>query len=190
MATQNDYAVRPRVTARTEMADVAVIGARTVARPAAGGSLVLREANATDLDRVVPLFDAYREFYGATADPGATRAFLQARHAQTDCILIVAEQRMPGDCAGTVVGFTQLFPSFSSVSLRPIYILNDLFVTPAARRGNVARRLIATGVSAASERGAIRVELATQITNTPARSLYDSLGFVPDAEFVHLAIAT
>jgi GNAT superfamily N-acetyltransferase len=39
-------------------------------------------------------------------------------------------------------GFTQLYPSFSSGSMAPILILNDLFVAPEGRRHGIGTALL------------------------------------------------
>ena len=88
---------------------------------------------------------------------------------------------------GEIVGFAQNYRSFSSVSLGPIIILNDLFVAPAWRGRGVGQLLIEETARLAKTEGAVRVEIATQHTNTGAKRLYESLGFVADTEFVHLS---
>jgi GNAT superfamily N-acetyltransferase len=88
------------------------------------------------LDLVAPLFDAYRQFYGQEPDPAGARQFLEARLTARDSVVLLATQGAP-------VGFAQLYPSFSSVGMSPIWNLNDLFVAPEARRTGVARALLA-----------------------------------------------
>jgi GNAT superfamily N-acetyltransferase len=145
---------------------------------------VIRQATTADLAVVAPLFDAYRQFYGCAADHARAHEFLADRQRLGESVLLVA-LRM--DSAGDAIGFTQLYPSFSSVSMSRVVILNDLFVAPAWRRSTVARRLVGAAVAHAAERGAIRLELATQCANAPARRLYESLGFVPDTEYLHMS---
>lgn len=153
---------------------------------------VVRVGDVGDVDEVVPLFDAYRAFYGAAASPVATRDFLAARVSRGESVLLVASSlpcgaELPASPAkGTMVGFAHLYPSFSSVSLRRVTVLNDLFVSPEWRRAGIARQLIAFTASFAGGIGALRVELATQLLNVPARQLYQSLGFAPDVEFIHM----
>jgi hypothetical protein len=89
----------------------------------------VRQATIVDLDLLVPLFDAYRRFYRKAGDPDLARRFLLERFQHNESIVFVAF-----DEGGSAVGFTQLFPSFSSASAARILILNDLFVDPAARR--------------------------------------------------------
>jgi GNAT superfamily N-acetyltransferase len=150
--------------------------------------MVLREANAEDVAMVVPLFDAYRMFYGAASDLLATQAFLEARQLRAESILIVALHEDTSTGREIVTGFAQLYPCFSSISLRRVYILNDLFVLPAWRRAKVARQLVVYSAQRAAAYGAIRLELATQHTNAPARSLYDALGFTADVDFTHMSL--
>ena len=87
-----------------------------------------------------------------------------------------------------MVGFTQLYPSFSSVSLKRTWILNDLFVEEPYRKKGVAKSLIKAAERFAWETGAVRIILATQISNTAAQSLYESLGYVKDKDLYHYAL--
>lgn len=79
------------------------------------------------VDRVVPLFDAYRQFYRLSLDLDGARRFLSRRLMQSDSTIFLAEQ------AGIAVGFVQLYPSFTSLSIRPWWVLNDLYVIPESR---------------------------------------------------------
>jgi GNAT superfamily N-acetyltransferase len=153
-----------------------------------GAAVAVRPAEAIDLDRVAALFDAYRQFYGATSNPAGARAFLADRLARDESVVLVALASRNGDDPA-IAGFTQLYRSFSSVSLGTIVILNDLYVDPAWRRTGVARQLVDAATAWATRSGAIRLELATQHTNRSARTLYDALGFVADTEFAHLSLA-
>src|SRR6516162_3796139 len=103
------------------------------------------------LDVLTGLFDAYRQFYGQEPDLPGARRFLEERLRGRDSVVLLAVR---DDDPGTGVGFVQLYPSFSSVSMRPIWILNDLFVTPPARRAGVARSLLGAAYEVARSRGA------------------------------------
>jgi GNAT superfamily N-acetyltransferase len=85
--------------------------------------------------------------------------------------------------AGKAAGFTQLYPSFSSVSLKPLWILNDLFVRSDVRRGGVGRALLERARQHALETGAKGLVLSTGVTNKSAQSLYDACGWQRDDEF-------
>jgi len=90
--------------------------------------VAVRQATILDLDLLTPLFDAYRQFYRKPSDLGLARSFLLERFQHNQSIVFLAVRQN-----GSAVGFTQLFPSFSSAaSAAPILILNDLFVEPDA----------------------------------------------------------
>lgn len=131
-----------------------------------------------DLDRLVPLFDAYRQFYGQAPDSAMARRFLHDRLARNESLVLIAEDR-----DGTAVGFVQLYPLFSSILAAPMSLLSDLFVDPHARRHGVGTRLLTAAAEEARSTGAVRLELATAIMNASAQRLYERLGWVRDQEF-------
>lgn len=150
----------------------------------------VRLARVEDSTSVAALFDAYRQFYEAASDVDAARDFLSSRLGRDESVVFIAlAATTVGERPGEdLAGFAQLYRSFSSLSLGPILILNDLFVAPAWRRVGVARRLAVEVAAYAEGAGAIRLELATQRTNLPALALYRSLGFVSDNQFTHMSL--
>lgn len=134
------------------------------------------------LDALIPLFDQYRVFYHAPSDPEAAKRFLQDRFRHGDSAIFVARHH------GSMVGFTQLYPSLSSVSMQRVWILNDLFVAPAYRQQGVATRLLHSAKDFAQATGAVRITLATQIDNAAAQSLYEAFGYSKEAEFYHYVL--
>jgi GNAT superfamily N-acetyltransferase len=145
----------------------------------------VRRATLADVDLVVPLFDAYRQFYQQPSDPALARAFLRERLARDESVILLAEQD------GRAVGFTQLYPAFSSTALRPrrLWILNDLFVAPEARRRGVAQALLGAARRLAEETGAVGLELVTGRTNLTAQRLYQSLGWRHDDGFLRYELS-
>ncbi|TMC04915.1 MAG: GNAT family N-acetyltransferase [Chloroflexi bacterium] len=141
--------------------------------------MLVRRAGLGDVDDLAPLFDLYRQFYGQASDLAAARAFLSERLRRDESVIFIAS------ADDVALGFTQLYPSFSSVSVRRLWILNDLFVSPAARRGGVGRRLLERAREWAVETGAKGLTLTTALTNSAARSLYESCGWRLDDEFAH-----
>jgi GNAT superfamily N-acetyltransferase len=127
------------------------------------------------LDHLAPLFNAYREFYQQEPDLEGARQFLHDRLRQGESVIYLA-MKENGE-AETGIGFTQLYPSFSSVTMRPIWVLNDLFVLPSFRRGGVARRLLEAARELAATTGAARLTLATARANASAKALYESTGY-------------
>jgi GNAT superfamily N-acetyltransferase len=144
--------------------------------------MLIKRATLSDLDDAAPLFDAYRQFYGQRSDVPAARAFLDERLRRDESVIFLA---LAGDDGGEALGFTQLYPSFSSVSLKRLWVLNDLFVGPGVRRGGVGRRLLERAREWAIETEAKGLVLATAVTNSTAQALYESCGWRRDDEFQH-----
>ena len=132
---------------------------------------------------LAPLFDAYRVFYKASPDPDGAVRFLEARLNRNESKIFLAFMGPEG--RRTPAGFTQLYPSFSSVSMKRLWILNDLFVVPEARRLGVGASLMERARAFAKEDGAKGLTLATQIQNATAQALYAKMGYVQDKQFLH-----
>ncbi len=130
---------------------------------------------------IAPLFDAYRQFYKQTPDLASAQAFLAARLADGSSTVLLA--LASAGATPAAIGFTQLYPSFSSTSMRRIWVLNDLFVAPAARKQGVGRALLERARDFAVASGAVEMMLQTAVTNTPAQALYESLGWQRDDEY-------
>ncbi|NNH53175.1 GNAT family N-acetyltransferase [Promicromonospora citrea] len=144
----------------------------------------VRPAADEDVDAVVDLFRQYLRFYDQEVPDAEARAYLTARRDGGDSVLLVAESD------GALVGFAQSYPTWSSVSLSRSWVLNDLFVTPAARGTGAARALVQDMCRRAKEDGAIRVSLATAWDNVAAQGLYESEGFVREQHFHHYIYVT
>ena len=146
-------------------------------------SIGIRRAREEDLEPLVSLFDAYRQFYGQPTDLRLARSFLEERFQRQESLVLVSER------SGSLLGFVQLFPSFSSVSARRSFILNDLFVVPEARRLGVARALLHEAAQLGRSLGAVRLSLSTAKTNHAAQALYASLGWTRDEVFLHYTLS-
>ncbi|MEO8199122.1 MAG: GNAT family N-acetyltransferase [Gemmatimonadota bacterium] len=139
--------------------------------------MVIRRATLSDLEQVLPLFEAYRQFYHHPPDVAGARHFLNQRLLLEDSVIFLAgPPERP-------TGFTQLYPIFSSVTCQPLWLLNDLYVIPGGRRSGVARGLMDRARDYAVETGACGIELATAHTNIDAQRLYESLGYRLDEVF-------
>ena len=135
-------------------------------------------ATLQDVDRLVPLFGAYREFYHRPADPDGSRRFLTERLTRGESVVYLAED------PGATLGFTQLYPTFASLSMKPWWVLYDLYVVPAARRRGVASLLLDRAKQLAQETGADGLSLETARDN-PAQKLYEAHGWKRDEIFLH-----
>ncbi|WP_020653445.1 GNAT family N-acetyltransferase [Massilia niastensis] len=140
--------------------------------------ITIRQASVADVALVAPLFNAYRQFYGKPDDLRLAEQFLRERLQNGESTVLLAL-----DTDGNAAGFTQLYPSFSSVSARRIYILNDLFVAPFARRASVGRHLLEAAAAFGREQGVPRLSLSTARINSTAQALYASAGWVRDDQY-------
>src|ERR1700759_1354603 len=111
----------------------------------------VRQATVSDLDALVPLFDGYRQFYRQPSEPDRIRKFLRDRFEHNQSVIFLALRD------GEAGGFTQLYPSFSSASLGRVFVLNDLFVAPRARRSGVGGALVEAAADYGRRVGAIRL---------------------------------
>ena len=136
-----------------------------------GAAVRVRRATVRDVDALAPLFRGYRAFYGQ--EPGGEAAFLAARLEAGESRVWVAE----ADDPATAVGWVQVYPTFSSVRLRPAWVLNDLFVAPEWRGRGVAGALMQAAEDEARDAGVAYVELETAPDNVAARSLYEARGW-------------
>jgi ribosomal protein S18 acetylase RimI-like enzyme len=124
------------------------------------------------LEQIVPLFDAYRVFYEQVSDLTSAREFLRQRLLLRETVLFLAlENEQP-------LGFTQLFPSFTSAGMQRLWILNDLYIIPTSRGQRIGEKLIERALEHAKESGAKGVVLETAHSNTSGQKLYERMGFM------------
>ena len=136
-----------------------------------------RLANEGDLEAVAALFDGYRQFYGREPDLAGATGFIAERMGRGESVIILAEQD------GNPIGFAQLYPSFTSVGMARIFILNDLFVRAESRGTGAGRALLDAAADYGRTAGAVRLTLTTQKHNAPAKSAYEKSGWLLDEEF-------
>lgn len=136
------------------------------------------KAGREHLEDLTVLFDQYRMFYGQSSDRKAGRNFLSNRLELEQSVIFMAVSEKEA------VGFTQLYPSYSSVSMKSLYILNDLFVVPGARQQGIGKGLLRRAQAFCNEMNSKGLVLETA-TDNPARRLYESLGWKRDSHFLH-----
>jgi len=137
--------------------------------------MTIIKAHIEHLDQIVSLFDAYRIFYKKPSDKEAAKKFLFERLKNKESIIFLAL------IDNEAVGFTQLYPSFSSVSMQPIYILNDLYVTKEYRKQGIGVALLNKAKQLCREQNFKGLGLQTETSN-PAQHLYESLGWKKDPD--------
>ena len=83
------------------------------------------------------------------------------------------------------IGFMHLMPSTNTLAMRPIWLLEDLYVDVSARGQGVARALLNHAETFASSTGAERLTLATAHDNLAAQHIYEKLGYVREEHFLY-----
>ena len=136
----------------------------------------ISRATVSDLAELHVLVEKYRAFYKQSENE-KTLSYLEQRLKNDEAVVFIA--RVDGEA----VGFTLLYPTFSTVSLSNIWLLNDLFVDESARGKGIASQLMDVAETAAKAAGATRVFLRTANDNLPAQSLYEGRNWVKDEVF-------
>jgi ribosomal protein S18 acetylase RimI-like enzyme len=131
------------------------------------------KASINDLDSLTELFDLYRVFYKQKSDYESSRNFLNERLMNEESAVFMAL-----DDENDPIGFVQLYPSFSSVSMKRTWVLNDLYVKEKARGKGFAEKLLKKAIAFAEETGAKGVSLETGKENFTAQRLYQKVGFI------------
>lgn len=140
--------------------------------------LDIKRVAISNVSEAAPLFDAYRVFYGQETDIDAAREFLKLRILNKDSVILLALWQ------NKAVGFTQLYTTFSSVSLEPFYILNDLFVDSEYRGKGIGEALLNEAKKYCEKFKYKGLALETAVEN-PARHLYEKLGWKRDNDYFH-----
>jgi len=140
--------------------------------------ITITKASLADIELITPLFDAYRIFYKQDSNIEAARKFLTSRLEKEESIIFLAR------IGAEAVGFTQIYPIFSSVSIQKMHVLNDLYVDQSARGKGIATLLLNEAKHFALEHGSKGLSLETHHTN-PAQRLYERLGWEKDEEYLH-----
>lgn len=133
--------------------------------------MIIRQAKLLDLDQLVVLFEAYRVWYRREAAPEKAKQFLKERLILKDSVILLAIHE------GQAVGFTQLYPSFSSTRLARLWILNDLFVAESHRGHQYSVLLIDAAKTHCKETDGCGILLETEVSNIIGNKLYLKTGF-------------
>lgn len=137
----------------------------------------IRKATLEDVDSLAVLFDQYRIFYKQSSDIPAAKEFLSERIQRNESVIFVAL------IDNVIVGFTQLYPVFSSVSMKRCWVLNDLYVAEESRGSGAADILLKAAQELGSETESRWLVLQTAAGNYRAQKVYERNGWKKDTEF-------
>jgi GNAT superfamily N-acetyltransferase len=131
----------------------------------------------------VGLFDEHRQQHSQPPNPEGARAFLAERLERRDSVIFFASEG--SGSFQRALGFTQLYPSYSSVWMKRIWILEDLYVLSDWRRRGIARMLHERARHLAVETRARGLAFSGARENEAARYLCETLGYVRDETLQH-----
>lgn len=137
------------------------------------------QATIDDLTDLAPLFDLYRVFYKQPSNLEGAKEFLFQRFNHAESVIFIA--RTASD--KQAVGFVQLYPTFSSISMKRSWILNDLYVREEHRKEGIAELLLQQVKEFAAKTKAKEIALSTAPDNLKAQSLYEKHDYVRDNQF-------
>lgn len=141
-------------------------------------NLQIYRAERNHAEKIAPLFDAYRVYYGQASNLSESYNYLDQRLKLGESTVFYAQ-----DNFGELLGFVQLYPFFSSVSARRTWVLNDLFTIESGRGQGVGRALLEIAKIFVISTGAKGIYLGTGANNKNAQRLYESQGYVKDSGY-------
>ncbi len=140
--------------------------------------VTIKQGTEKEIDDILPLFNAYRLFYGQPLQGMEALHFVKNRITKKESVIFIAYLN------NTPTGFTQLYPTFSSVSLKATLILNDLYVDEAYRNKGIAKKLLNTAKTYCDSYDYKGIALETA-TDNPAQYLYEKMGWKKDVHSFH-----
>ena len=140
---------------------------------------VIKAATTEDSTALTRLYIAYRVFYGEDPEEERAAAFILDRLRQSSGRYFLAWN------GRDAIGFMHLMPSTNTLAMRPIWLLEDLYVDVAARGQGVATALLSHAEAFAQSSGAERLTLATAHDNLTAQHIYEKLGYARDSHFLY-----
>ncbi|USD28932.1 GNAT family N-acetyltransferase [Pseudoalteromonas sp. SCSIO 43201] len=142
-------------------------------------SINIKVASLEDNAQVANLFDLYRQFYKQDSDLDGAASFIYQRLMKKDSTIFLATSEE------SELGFLQVYPTFSSISMANVWLINDLYVCSRARGQGVAKQLLQQCVEQAEQLQVKLIRISTEFSNTAAAQLYEQFGFEKDTRFQH-----
>lgn len=132
--------------------------------------------NVDDVNKILPIFDEYRVYFGQQSNVDAAYDFLYNNLSNNDAVIFIAE-----DDEG-VIGFLQLYTMLSSMKMSEMLIINDLYLTDVARGKHIGEQLMHQAFKFGKESGYETIYLETEKSNIGGNRLYTKLGMQVDDE--------
>jgi len=133
----------------------------------------VRRVRESDLDALLPLVRSYCDFYEVEPSDEALLALSRALIAdpKREGIQLIARAE-----DGEAVGFATIYWSWQTLDGGRLAVMNDLFVSEAARGSGHADALILACADEARQHGALSLGWQTAKDNERAQKLYERVG--------------
>jgi GNAT superfamily N-acetyltransferase len=141
--------------------------------------MIVRKAKKKDIEQLSVLFDKYRIFYKQTGDVATAKQFLKKRMKRKESVIFVAEER------DELIGFTQLFPMFSSTNMMRTWLLNDLYINERSRGMGAASALLNAAKEFGAETNSKWLLLQTAADNYTAHKVYEKNGWIKETDIFY-----
>ncbi len=138
-----------------------------------------------DLPDLLPLMRGYCDFYDVQPSDEDLLHLSRALIADPDR---EGTQLIARDDAGDAIGFATVYWTWGTLTASRIGVMNDLFVTEAARGTGAAAALITACADRCREHGATDLEWTTAADNHRAQKLYDRIGGARDERWVDYSL--
>jgi GNAT superfamily N-acetyltransferase len=125
-----------------------------------------------DLEALLPLMQAYCDFYEVSPSDDALLAMSRALIAdpEREGVQLLARDE------SRALGFATIFWSWATTSAERIGVMNDLYVAPEGRGTGLAEALIEACRAECAARGAGKLTWQTAPDNVRAMKVYDRVG--------------
>jgi GNAT superfamily N-acetyltransferase len=140
-------------------------------------NISVKQASILDLPKIVPVFDSYRAYFKQERNPSEVERFLFDKFEHLESVIFIAEQN------NEVIGFAQLYPIFSSLTLQRVWLLNDFFICEDYRNKGVGKQLFEKLKEFTLLTKSKGIELSVEHINEEAWHFWEKQGFKLDEEF-------
>ena len=132
----------------------------------------IKRANLDDISELSKAFDQYRIWYRKESDIKTAKKFLTERIQSKESVIFIAEEEEK------TLGFTQLYPLFSSTRMQRLWLLNDLFVYQDHRGKGISISLLDAAKEHCLATNGCAIMLETEKNNEIGNILYPKTDFV------------
>ncbi len=151
----------------------------------AKNTTIIRQAELSDIDRILSLMLALAEFEGYADQFVVTKADLEQRlFTKKDFSVLVAERNQ--NAVAILVYYILPF----TYDLKPWFYIKELFVDAEYRSEGLGKKLMIGLAKEAKKQGCSKIRWDVLSTNEPAKTFYQSLGASHDDDWALFSLSS